>query len=298
MGALAAVDGWPVAHVAAAAVAPGGAVERRGDTARRFRLASISKMFLGWITLIAVEEGTVDLDEPLGAVPFAAAPRGAVDIGSGTLRHLLAHAAGFAFEGTDTLVPLGTRRIYSNTGIEIAAQVLERAAGMSTVDYLTSGLLEPLGMTSTTLEGSIATGVHSTVDDLLRFVNELRAPRLISTSSAATFATVQFPGLPGVVPGIGSFADCTWGLGAEIRGTKQPHWTGRRNGVTTFGHFGGAGTLLWVDPEADGALIALTDRPFDEWTAEARRLWPRLSDGLLDEWVASSRTASTVRAPW
>jgi hypothetical protein len=29
--------------------------------------------------------------------------------------------------------------------------------------------------------------------------------------------------------------------------------------------------------------VALTDRPFDEWAIEALRLWPQLSDAVLDE---------------
>ena len=34
---------------------------------------------------------------------------------------------------------------------------------------------------------------------------------------------------------------------------------------------------------SEEALIALTDRPFDEWSADALALWPQLSDAVLDE---------------
>jgi CubicO group peptidase (beta-lactamase class C family) len=138
-------------------------------------------------------------------------------------------------------------------------------------------------MTATTLRGSPAHGVHSTVDDLVRFVRELRMPRLVTTASAAEYRTAQFPDLAGIVPGIGRFDVCPWGLGTEIRGDKAPHWTGATNSPATFGHFGGAGTLLWVDPGVEVAVVALTDRPFDEWSAEALTLWPSLSDAVLQE---------------
>jgi CubicO group peptidase (beta-lactamase class C family) len=69
----------------------------------------------------------------------------------------------------------------------------------------------------------------------------------------------------------------------EIRGAKSPHWTGRHNSPSTFGHFGGAGTVLWVDPRVNVACIALTDRPFDDWPEDARRLWPELADAVLAE---------------
>ena len=97
---------------------------------------------------------------------------------------------------------------------------------------------------------------------------------------------MQFPTLAGLVPGIGRFDPCPWGLGSELRGTKQPHWTGTHNSPDTFGHFGAAGTLLWVDPGARVACIALTDRRFDDWSAEALQYWPQLADAVLAEAAA------------
>ena len=73
-----------------------------------FRLASITKMLSSWAILIACEEGTLHLDQPV-------AQEGC------TLRHLLAHAGGYAFDGSEPIARPGVRRIYSNTGIELAA---------------------------------------------------------------------------------------------------------------------------------------------------------------------------------
>jgi CubicO group peptidase (beta-lactamase class C family) len=91
---------------------------------------------------------------------------------------------------------------------------------------------------------------------------------------------VQFSGLGGVLPDVGRFDPNDWGLGVELRDGKQPHWTGGRNSARTFGHFGGSGTFLWVDPDADVACACLTDREFDAWALDA---WPRLSDAVLVE---------------
>ena len=55
---------------------------------------------------------------------------------------------------------------------------------------------------------------------------------------------------------------------------------GSRVSSGTFGHFGGSGTFLWVDPEARVACVALTNRPFGQWAKEA---WPELSDAVLAE---------------
>lgn len=269
-GALRQTASWPVDHVAAAVILPSGEVQSIGNMDRGFRIASIAKMLVGWATLVAVEEGIVTLDDPVGQTDC-------------TLRHLLSHAGGYPFTGADPIARPGTRRIYSNSGIELAAAHVAGAASMPFEQYQREAVLEPLGMASTTLRGSPAYAVQSTVRDLVAFVLELRRPVLISNASAMAFRTVQFPELAGVVPDLGRFDPCPWGLGAEIRGHKTPHWTGTRNSPDTFGHFGGAGTLLWVDEGAQIAVVALTDRPFDEWSAEALRLWPRFADAVLAE---------------
>jgi CubicO group peptidase (beta-lactamase class C family) len=270
MEALQFTASWPVANVTAASVAPDGEVRSVGDAGLVYRLASISKMLTAWATLVAVEEGIVALDEPAGQPGC-------------TLRHLLAHAGGYPFEGAEPIARPGTRRIYSNTGVEIAAGLVADAAGMPFAVYLREAVFEPLGMRATELRGSPAHQVWSTLADLLRFVAELRDAQLVSAQTAAVAQSVHFPELPGLLPGFGRFDPCPWGLGMEIRGAKSPHWTGRHNSPSTFGHFGGAGTVLWVDPRVNVACIALTDRPFDDWAEDARRLWPELADAVLAE---------------
>jgi CubicO group peptidase (beta-lactamase class C family) len=265
---------WPVPNVSAAVVAPSGLLASVGDGSNPYRLASIAKVLTGWATMIAVEEGIVSLDQPVGQPGC-------------TLRHLLSHAGGYGFDGEEPISRPGVRRNYSNTGIELAAAAVADAAGMPFDRYLAEAVFTPLGMTSSALRGSPAHAVWSTLDDLVRFAGELLRPRLLAPESAAEVSSVQFPTVAGIIPGLGRFDPCPWGLGCEIRGTKSPHWTGRSNSPDTFGHFGGAGTILWVDPRARSgeglACVALTDRIFDEWEAEALRLWPELSDAVLDE---------------
>ena len=143
MEALRLTRSWPVDHVAAAVVGPDGSTHTVGDVERRFRLASITKVLTGWATLIAVEEGIVALDQPAGQPGC-------------TLRHLLAHAGGYPFDGAQPIAPPGRRRIYSNGGIELAAAAVADAASMPFADYLREAVLEPLGMASTELRGSPA----------------------------------------------------------------------------------------------------------------------------------------------
>ena len=269
--ALDAVRSWPVPDAAAAVVAGDGTVLGTvGDIGRQFRLASLSKMLTAWAALVAVEEGVIGLDDGV-AQPGC------------TLRHLLAHAGGYPFEGDDPVSPPERRRIYSNTGIELAAAAVGEAADMTFAEYLAAAVLEPLAMSATDGTGSPAHGVRSTVDDLTRFLAELQRPTLLATDTVADAVSPQFPQLAGIVPAVGRFDPCPWGLGFEIRGDKSPHWTGRTNSSSTFGHFGGAGTMLWVDPAAGGGLVALTNRPFDDWSVDAMQCWRSLSDAVVAE---------------
>jgi CubicO group peptidase (beta-lactamase class C family) len=268
--ALRLTDSWPVDNIAAAVVLPDGSVEHTGDQQKSFRIASIAKTITAWACLVAIEEGIVALERPIGQPGC-------------TLRHLLCHAGGYGFDGSEPIARPERTRIYSNTGIEMAANAVAGAAGIGFADYLDEAVLSPLAMSATTLHGSPAHRMSSTVGDLTRFINELRNPRLIAEATARSAQTPHFPELSGVVPGVGRFSPCPWGLGFEVRGVKQPHWTGTTNSPQTFGHFGGAGTFLWVDPAMGVACVALTDRSFDEWPDEALRVWRELSDAVLAE---------------
>ncbi|MGB8004076.1 MAG: serine hydrolase domain-containing protein, partial [Gaiellaceae bacterium] len=230
------------------------------------RWASVTKLVTALAALVAAEEGVIDLDEPAG-------PPGS------TVRHLLAHASGLPFEAGGPTGQPGRRRVYSNVGFETLADHIGTQAAMPFTEYLNAGVLEPLGMHAE-LRGSPAADLHGSLDDLLLFASELQRPTLVAGETLAEATTAQFPGLAGVLPDFGRFDPNDWGLGFELRDGKSPHWTGTRNSPQTFGHFGGSGTFLWVDPEAGLALGVLTDLEFGEWAKEA---WPRLSDAVLVE---------------
>jgi CubicO group peptidase (beta-lactamase class C family) len=267
--ALAAIDAWPqVAHAAAALVGPDGVLATHGDRQRPFRWASITKLLTAIAVLAAVDDGRIDLDEPARHP----APAGA------TVRHLLAHASGLAFDGEMVHGRPGTRRIYSNTGFDLLGATLAERDGVPFELALRRRVLDPLGMRATTLVERPSQGLHGPLDDLVRFARELLRPTLLAPSTMAMATAVVLPGLGGVLPGVGRFDPLDWGLGFEIRDGKAPHWTGTRNSPATFGHFGGSGTFLWVDPALDRALVCLTDRDYGPWSLDA---WPRFSDAVI-----------------
>lgn len=257
---------WPVEQAAVGVTGARAGLGVGGSPQWKTAIASVSKLLVGWTALIAIEEGTVALDEPAG-------PEGS------TVEHLLAHASGLAFDSDRMLTAPGRRRIYSNTGIEVFCRHLETKAGMPFGEYLSEGVLVPLGMADTTLSGSPAHGVESTVSDLLIFAREVMAPTLVGPETVAKATRPHFPDLPGVLPGVGSFDPNPWGLTFELRDSKKPHWTGTTNSPSTFGHFGGSGSFLWIDPAVGLAAVSVSSRGFDKWALD---VWPTLSDTLID----------------
>jgi CubicO group peptidase (beta-lactamase class C family) len=270
LDALGLLADWPVANAAAAVIGPSGVLASHGDTERVFQLASVTKPIVARAAQVAIEEGVVDLDT-------AAGPPGS------TIRHLLAHASGLAMNSDRVLATPGTRRMYSNYGFTVLAQTIERESEIEFGRYLSEAVCAPLAMAATRLDGGAAGagfGATSTVADLSAFAGDLLRPSTVSAELHREATTVQFPGLDGVLPGYGVQRPNDWGLGFEIRDSKSPHWTGARNSVRTYGHFGQAGGFIWVDPDAELALVALTDRDFGDWVLD---LWPAICDAVISE---------------
>ena len=262
---LAAADGWGAGRCGVALLDREGLVAERGSRDTALPWASVTKLATAWTSLIAVDRGVVGLDDPAG-------PQGS------TVRHLLAHASGLAFDDATVVSPPARTRIYSNTGYDALAATAEARAGRPFDGLMREWLLEPLGMTGARLVGKPSQGLVGTLRDLQALAFELLVPRLVAADTAALATRVAFPGLRGILPGFGLQEANDWGLGPELRDGKAPHWTGTGNSPRTYGHFGGSGTFAWIDPDAGLALVALTDRTFGAWAIEA---WPRFSDAVL-----------------
>ncbi len=186
MDALETVEAWDVGSVAVAAVAPDGSVTSYGDLDQVFRLASLTKLMTTYAALIAVEEGssrsTIRSARRAHAAP-PARPRRRLPVRRGAARGITGRRRRRRADGAEPSTGAdrrrGRRRIYSNTGIEVAAEHVADRTQMPFAHYLRESVLEPLAMRSTELRGSPAHGMRSTLADVLRFVEELRAPSLI-----------------------------------------------------------------------------------------------------------------------
>lgn len=270
---LAIVDEWEPDTVAVGVTRGDATSATHGPVESVLPFASVTKPLTAYAVLIAAQHGVLHLDEPVDDA----------DVHDGvTIRHLLAHASGLPFEAGAAVQRPERRRVYSNWGFELLGDIVAERAGMPFSEHLDLEILSPLGMRDTVLDGSPAADASGTVTDLLAFARELLAPRLLDTELLAEATTTAYPGLEGVLPGYGRQRPCDWGLGFEIKDAKSPHWTGERLSAETFGHFGQAGSFVWVDPRAGIACAELASAPFGNW---AKQGWPALSDAVIEAYA-------------
>jgi CubicO group peptidase (beta-lactamase class C family) len=330
--ALEMVDTWVadvgVPAVAAAVVAADGIRDlRRAGDARPdslFALASLTKPIVALAAMVAVEEGSIELDAPAGRhLPqYRSGPRAEV-----TARHLLAHASGLPEVGppgvdavdVELERPPATRRVYSNEGYAVLGELIAAATGIGHADYVRRAVFEPLGMDARLglpeseddralrvrepglwrpglqlfnarewrRRGTAAGGAFATVDAYARLVQMLlaRGAPLIASATFDEMARVQFPGLAGGVESFVTWETADWGLGCDIRDAKDPHWTGSRTSPRTLSHFGASGTLMWADPVAGVGLVCLATRgTYSGWMMHPGG-WLDVSDAVISEAV-------------
>jgi D-alanyl-D-alanine carboxypeptidase len=188
----------------------------------RFCIGSNTKPFTAMAIMLLVEEGKVNLDQPirqyLDNLPTQWQPL--------TVRQLLSHTSGISEDGywrkrqrPEDLLRLINSRLdftpgetwmYSNSGFALAGLIIEKASGQSYQDFLRERIFQPLGMDQTQAQleplPNLATGysenrsrdpitlqndpnsfasgnIISTARDMAKWAQALDQGRLISPSS-------------------------------------------------------------------------------------------------------------------
>jgi CubicO group peptidase (beta-lactamase class C family) len=259
------LDGWPGTPAVVLLSLQDGLVQRIyevGDLDEVRPWASVSKMVVSLAFGVESDWELHRYDEPVG-------PPGS------TLANLLSHSSGLGLEEGDPVVPVGTRRIYSNYGFDLA---VESILGENTADeWLQQRAFRPFGMSATKLEGRPSSGVVGSTNDLAKLAVAWLRPDAIAKETRDQVITPYVSQLDGFVPGFGRFSPCPWGLGPEIEGDKH-HWMGDWPSAS-FGHFGQSGSLILLNADEQIGLVATSSEPFGQW---ATKLWPK--------WTSAMRT--------
>ena len=137
---------------------------RTVDEESRWLIFSITKSFVSALVLGLCQEGVLTLDDPVSKYlpAFREQGDGLFDRRAVTLRHLLSHTSGAAYEGDKVPNPLppGFDRVdivsepgkefkYSGLGMLILERALEAATGKDMDTLLNEKVIQPLGLEST-----------------------------------------------------------------------------------------------------------------------------------------------------
>ncbi len=270
-----------------------------------YDLASLTKVVATTtMAMILVDEGRLDLDQPVREVlpGFQGTGKEAV-----TVRHLLTHSSGLAavaplykelrgreafverIQAMDLTYPPGSHSTYSDLGIVLLGEILERKAGRPLEAFVRARVFEPLGMRDTMfrppaallpriaptendpwrgrmLRGEVHdenafamggaaphAGLFGTAGDLARFARMLLNGGTFQGRRIVSRETVELftrkAGIPGSDRALGWDTKSAEGSSAGTLFSPR-----------SFGHTGFTGTSLWMDPERGLFVILLTNR--------------------------------------
>ncbi len=307
-----------------------------------YDLASLTKVVATTTAaMLLYDEGRLELERPV--VDYLPCFRGG-GRESVTVRHLLAHSSGLEawaplyqeLRGRTGLRdwlcaqslqdPPGTVSRYSDLGILLLGEILERASGEPLERLVRRRLFQPLGFRFTDwlpssefkpriaptewdstwrqrlvhgevhdenafALGGIAphAGLFGTAEELARFAQLILWKGVYDGRRLIEPATVElFTRRDETVPG--SSRALGWDTKSESGSSA-----GSRFSASSFGHTGFTGTSLWIDPERELFLILLTNRVHP--TRENRKIQevrPAVADAVI---AALERGQSEVSAP-
>lgn len=299
-----------------------------------YDLASLTKV-IATTTLIMrrVESGALELDET--AASYLPELEGS-PVGGATLRDLLAHSSGLPCctelfreigEGLDrdeararylehiaaTELEVGPRErsIYSDLGVLLLGEILERESEDGLAELVQDEILDPLGLADTGYlpEDSLRKRIAPTEVDSWR--GRLPHGEVHDENTHALGGIAPHAGLFGTARDVAAFAQTMLNGGASgshrlaradtvalftrraelVPGSSRalgwdtpsdPSSAGRYFSARSFGHTGFTGTSLWIDPELELIVVLLTNRvhPTRENIA-IRRLRPAIHDAVV-----------------
>ena len=278
------------------------AAEARPDTI--YDLASLTKIVVTTTAaMILVDEGRLDLSRPVSAfLPRFRGP-GKEKV---TVESLLTHSSGLDWwaplyqdtkgkqaylekvQAMDLVYPPGTKSLYSDLGLILLGEVLERVAGEPLDAFAEKRILGPLGMKDTRYRPGpdLLPRIAPTEKDPWR--GRVLRGEVHDENAFAMGGVAPHAGLFGTAPDLARFAQMMLNGGvlehqrivgrpvverftrrAGIPGSSRAlGWdtpdanssAGDRLSPRSFGHTGFTGTSMWIDPERNMFIILLSNR--------------------------------------
>lgn len=299
-----------------------------------YDLASLTKVIATTTLMMRrVESGALDLDAT--AATYLPELEGSA-VGEATLRDLLAHSSGLPcctelfrelgegldrdeardrylehIAAADLEVRPRERSIYSDLGVLLLGEILERESDHGLAELVQDEILDPLGLADTGYlpADSLRKRIAPTEFDSWR--ERLPHGEVHDENTHALGGVAPHAGLFGTARDVAAFAQMTLNGGAyggrRIAGDdtvalftrraelvpgssralgwdtpSDPSSAGRYFSARSYGHTGFTGTSLWIDPELELIVVLLTNRvhPTRENIA-IRGLRPAIHDAVV-----------------
>lgn len=292
-----------------------------------FPLAALTKPVTATAVMLLVEAGEVILDDPVARFVPEFGKLGKEQV---RVRHLLTHTSGLpdmlpnneslrkahsplaAFVRSACRLDLaftpGTRVAYSSTAFLLLAEIVERVAKRSFVDFAAERIFRPLEMGSTGFRPDEAVypritrlrlspnrrptdwdnnstywrqlgapwgGLFSTADDTARFGQSILAALRrcgpggpVPILSPATVRLMVQDQTRGIATESG--VPEAWGLAWSLPSRQGLRWAGDLASPEAFGQVGAYGAVIWIDPPRDLVCVVLGNQ-LTNWSTEYRR---------------------------
>lgn len=292
-----------------------------------FGIASLTKAFTGTAAAALVGDGALDWDTRARELIPELELADPVATELVTLRDLLAHRSGLGdhyliLVNSDappaSILPrlalvepaadFRARHVYSSLGYTLAGEMIGRAAGSSWAEVVSARLLEPLGMSSTTIghpddpyadvacghhrwrgsvtivdplalgTGAAGNGLYSTASDMARWLGLLLGNGVVDGRTVVETAALEETWMPQAAIRLANGDLLASGLGWNIS-----HWRGRRLIIHRGGGVGFTSQVR-VLPSDGLAVAVLTNRSV---SGVPDLICERVSELLLDEEIDS-----------
>jgi CubicO group peptidase (beta-lactamase class C family) len=269
------------------------------DTA--FQMASITKAITGMMFAQFIDQGIIDLDDPVGKYLPDFPVEGDKVI---TLRHCFTHTTGLEghyewggmhnpwldnviLNGIDYLSP-GKIHKYNGMGYDLAGKVMEVVSGKSIFRLMHENFFEPLGVSKTTID-DLATATTSSAEDIARMGQLLLNKGSYGDRiffSPETFEKLLPKQLNKYYPSV----DVEWGIGLTWMRANDPD--AGKSGVpedktllskNTIGHGAASSAILRVDLDNEIVVSQVRNTAGPKYQEYLIKFLKAIDDSILKE---------------
>ncbi|MFA5832904.1 MAG: serine hydrolase domain-containing protein [Bacteroidota bacterium] len=219
-------------------------------------MASITKLLTGVLMMQLVDQGIVDLDDPINRYLPEISGNNLPEL---TLRHLFTHTSGlqnvgewasdwnFALDNQIAqllpTVDVGRSFSYHRVGYAIAGKMMERITGRAVPYLFQDYIFHPIGMNSAYADNTYG-GLYCSAIDLARF-----GQMLLNKGNYNGWKLFSEQSFEKMLPKELSVGERRWGIGSSPM-------DGRGLSSSAFGHGAASGTIFRIDPQNDLIIIS------------------------------------------